>query len=224
EVSGVKKRYIVILLLGASILPGSRANVFSQGSNAANKNDISELVTKLYNTKTNGIIYGPDLLIQQSVQNELLMMALRSTEVRNQVIHALISMLEASEKEGQDSQIGFPAWQCAAKVLGKLRATEAIDILVRNLDYQAPLVTMSSSLNMAEAVTNIGDPAIPKLTEALKTGRRSVRAYAATALGGIGGEQARQTLERAVATETDGLVVAWIKRTLFVMSERSLDK
>ena len=58
--------------------------------------------------------------------------------------------------------------------------------------------------NAAIALGNMGDPTfIPDLAQAMQDPEGLVRAYAAWALGKIGGSQARQILEASLARETD---------------------
>lgn len=62
--------------------------------------------------------------------------------------------------------------------------------------------------NVALALGNVGDPvAIGPLGEALRDGPSQVRAYAAWALGQIGGNESRRLLAQALAGEEDGAVV-----------------
>jgi epoxyqueuosine reductase len=54
------------------------------------------------------------------------------------------------------------------------------------------------------ALGNIGDPgAVPALIEALHHDEPLVRGHAAWALGRIGGQEAKDELEKAMATEGD---------------------
>jgi len=58
--------------------------------------------------------------------------------------------------------------------------------------------------NAAIALGNMGDPTfIPDLAQAMQDPEGLVRAYAAWALGKIGGSQVRQILEASLARETD---------------------
>jgi hypothetical protein len=58
-------------------------------------------------------------------------------------------------------------WLTAIDVLGKLRATEAIDILVKIIDetYRSPMI-IDGLQPAVIALARIGEPAIPQLTEA----------------------------------------------------------
>jgi hypothetical protein len=64
-------------------------------------------------------------------------------------------------------------WFDAAYALGDLRAQEAISIPVANLDYNDGVVSLSlSHLPAVGAVIEIETPAVPKLLEALSSGKR----------------------------------------------------
>jgi epoxyqueuosine reductase len=70
--------------------------------------------------------------------------------------------------------------------------------------------------NVAVALGNLNDPkAVPALTQAIMTDHEPlVRAHAAWALGWIGNQQARTTLEKAAGTENDMMVKLEIQISL----------
>ncbi len=73
--------------------------------------------------------------------------------------------------------------------------------------------------NAAIAFGNIGDPVfIPDLAQAMKDPEDLVRAYAAWALGRIGGSKAKRVLESSLARETSQTVVSEIEAVLAVMA------
>lgn len=69
--------------------------------------------------------------------------------------------------------------------------------------------------NIAVALGNIGDPAaIPSLTQALHDPEPIIRAHAAWALGKIGNQSAKRTLESALGWEINEMVAAEIRSAL----------
>ena len=71
--------------------------------------------------------------------------------------------------------------------------------------------------NAAIALGNMGDPAfIPDLAQAMQDSEELVRAYAAWALGKIGGSQAKQVLEASLGRETSELARREIEAALAV--------
>ena len=79
------------------------------------------------------------------------------------------------------------AWMAAVKVLGKLRATEALDVLVDHLDRtgQNGFLMSIHIRPVYSALVNMGEPAVPKLIEALAHPKRDVRMVAAWVLFSI---------------------------------------
>ena len=107
-------------------------------------------------------------------------------------------------------------WITAVRLLGALKATEAIDSLIENLDEtgQTAIVVSISFRPVTSALINIGNPALPKLIEALSHQKPSIRREAASAIAGIGGNKAIKALERAATTETDQDVLTTINAVL----------
>ena len=71
--------------------------------------------------------------------------------------------------------------------------------------------------NAAIALGNIGDPVfVPDLAQAMEDPEDLVRAYAAWALGRIGGSRAKQVLESSLAQETSESVVREIEAALAI--------
>jgi HEAT repeat protein len=102
-------------------------------------------------------------------------------------------------------------WQEACDVFGRLKATEAIDLLIERLGWSSGSTSSMSSPG-ADALILIGQPSVHKLSEALLRSNASpaVRYYATVALGEIGGPRARDALNLALKVETE----RGIKRTM----------
>ena len=98
-------------------------------------------------------------------------------------------------------------WEATCDVFGRLKATEAIDLLIERLGWSSGNPSSMSSPG-ADALILIGQPSVPKLSEALLRSNASPaeRYYATVALGEIGGQQARESLSLALKVETDPTV------------------
>src|SRR5215471_18329695 len=89
---------------------------------------IAGLISRLYYTQA-GI--GPSLQSQIEIPKALLAIADQSAEARDKIIRSLIELIEDTADGGEDR-----AFSIASDLLGKLKAVEAIDTLVKYLDYQ----------------------------------------------------------------------------------------
>jgi len=124
----------------------------------------------------------------KDVQERLKALAAQSPSSRQQVIMALIEFLEKTFSKPKDSLLEGAACNISIRLLGELRATQAIDLLVRYVDYNDGTAGLSlSHIPAAQALVQIGDPSVPKLTDALRhgnsdwTGDRSMYRFAAAA-------------------------------------------
>jgi HEAT repeat protein len=140
------------------------------------------------------------------------------------VIHRLIEVLEDARDIMEKGR--YQAWYDAAAILGELRAAEAIDVLVKYLDFTDGIVGFPLANRPAvNALVRIGEPAVPKLISTLLEGEGTrIRINAAEALGFIGDRHAREGLGRAVVSEQDKSVAYEIRRALSLISRRRLAK
>jgi len=155
----------------------------------------------------------------------LISIANQSSEARDSVISAMIQLLNDSS-DGDDT--GF---YLAVDVLGILKAVEAVDLLVKYLDYQ-PGFTGTSLLSKpaVRGLIQIGEAAIPRITEALMSGKSVLheddywfRYNARTALLHIGGVQAQETLKRVYDVEKDERLRGWVERTISEINRANRD-
>lgn len=104
-----------------------------------------------------------------------------------------------------------------ASLLGELKATEALDLLIANIDFTDGWSTKISEhyTPALVAILRIGQPGIPKLQTVLNNdslaGRRQ---FAAFAIAYIGGGDAREALKSALPRETDPCVKGFLKVSL----------
>ena len=142
---------------------------------------------------------------RSEAKQELCSLARKSDQSRNQVIQELVKLVQGSDPTLRlTSPAHYDAWRFAAELLGELKATEALDVLIACTDCTNGISGLSSYRRPAlRALIMIGPEAIPKLTEALNDSRPTTRRYAALALGEIGGAEAKKALERALLSEQD---------------------
>lgn len=153
----------------------------------------------------------------QEVPEALLSIANRSPAAREKVVLALIELIEEIADGGADA-----AFYITCEMLGKLEAVEAIDILVKYLDYYPARISPSlRSKPSVNGLIQIGQPAVQKIGQALMTGKsvlhsnnHTLRANALTALAYIGGECAKNVLKKAYAAEVSEEVRGWISVTI----------
>lgn len=152
------------------------------------------------------MIRGPSVQAQQEIPGTLLAMSQQSTEARDKIIRTLINAIEEDADGGADT-----AFRTACDVLGKLKAVEAIDTLVKYIDYQPDRIGTSLHYKPSvKGLIQIGEPAIPKIAHALEFGKsvlhpnnRHLRHNAVIALMHIDGTESKDALVRAYAREND---------------------
>lgn len=203
-------------------------NGLNQAQSSATDDEIHTLTRKLHSTQIGNGYDGPSLETQQAVRERLLAIAYESTSGRKRVVQALIDLLNDTVKKEANST----AWNVGTDVLGRLKATEAIELLVAYIDYSDGVTGFSlENIPAAWALAEIGDPAVPKLIKALLYGKSllsdnsaRLREGAARALGRIGGIKAKQALKQALSVETDKTVIFYIKGELGAMSKQPRKK
>ena len=111
----------------------------------------------------------------------------------------------------------FFLWVNGASLLADLKATEALDLLITNIDFtDGWSATISESHFPAlVAILRIGQPAIPKLQTVLRNDSKSDRRkFAAFCIAYIGGREAKMALNGVMASETDPCVKNFLKVSL----------
>jgi HEAT repeat protein len=100
-------------------------------------------------------------------------------------------------------------------LLGQVKAVEALDVLIACINCNDGMHGLSAYRFPAfRALIMIGPEAVPKLVKALSDSAASTRGRAASALGEIGGADAKKALEQALISERDEDVVRSIKIAL----------
>ena len=157
---------------------------------------------------------GDDLV---KVYTPLLSKARADSGCRMQVIQAVIdAMSQATNPAGNEYQ-NFFLWLHGASLLADLKATEALDLLIANIDFTDG---WSASIKESHfpaliAILRIGQPAIPKLQIVLTNDSESHRRkFAAFCIAYIGGREAKMALKSALPRETDPCVKEFLQVSL----------
>jgi hypothetical protein len=139
-----------------------------------------------------------------------------SGKCRRAVVSAIMA---AMDKPQLDAYRDFNLWRYGSHLLGDLKATEALDLLIKNLSF-----TDGSSINVThypamEGVIMIGQPGISKLGSALRrNAETSYRFNAVFCIAQIGGREATQELRRALSSEPDLCIRRFINVSIEVLN------
>lgn len=162
-------------------------------------------------------LHSKDQKTRSRAKKALINLANASFQSRRLVIQELIKILNDANSLSEAGL--YSTWYDAAELLGRFKATEAIDTLVRYLDFTDGVYGLSVANRPAvKALVQMGEPAVPRLIDALSEGKPSIRMNAAESLGLIKTNEAKSALARALVTETDTTVLAEIKRALYSIS------
>ena len=153
---------------------------------------------------------------RQRVKGKIILLARQAPEARARVIQALIQFVEVSDTELRlSSAAHYDAWSSAIELLGELKATEALGLLIECISCNNGTGGLSFYRYPAlRAIVMFGPAAVPKLAVALNDSSPVKRKYAALALGEIGGAEAKMALEEALIKEQDSSVIPSIRIAL----------
>jgi hypothetical protein len=217
---------ILLLMLWLVSIPGltwleSEADAASSSTGVQSVRSVrcfedAELSRSLATLRLQG---GPNVA---KASESLLNKARVGSACRTQVIQGLISALGQATNNATDRYEIYFLWQNGATLLAELKATEAIDLLIANIEFTDGLSTSLNHYPAVVALTTIGTPAIPKLQIALANDPQSYRRkFAAFCIAYIGGRQARKALMSAVATETDPCLKKFLQVSLQAFDNKS---
>lgn len=154
------------------------------------------------------LLRSSDQQDRATAMTRLKALAQASSVDRLNIIHSLINALG-------DPRADFDTRRACMNLLGDLKATEAIDVLVKHLTDLQGITGLSETWYPAvKALHKIGPPAIPALSKALSDPDPKTRKYAAEALILIDGKAAQERLEQALKTEQDSEVLSTIESGL----------
>ncbi len=152
----------------------------------------------------------------EHAQQQLLNVAAESESCRAEVISVLMKAMDQPNLNFRDDPASLQLWRWGAEVLGDLKATEALDLLISHLNLTGWTFSMSMSHQPAlGGVIKIGPAAIPKLDQILKhSSDPTMRHSAVYCIATIGGLSAVTSLEESLRSESDRCVRRFIKASL----------
>lgn len=165
--------------------------------------EILSLIRRLRPVRNGNNTTGPSVEDQRQIPGQLLKIAGQSAESRAQVIDELMDFVD--DISAKEEIMIATAWMTAVDVLGDLKATEAVEVLVNNLDHtgQNGLIMSIHIHPVYSALVKIGEPAVPKLVEALAHPNPFIRTEAVWVLYSIQKGRAKEAIEAAIKKETD---------------------
>lgn len=153
----------------------------------------------------------------EKVSESLLTKARTDNGCRTQVVQALISTMAQATNPTTNQYENFFLWLHGASLLADLKSTEALDLLIANIDFTDGWSASISESHFPAlaAILRIGRPAIPKLQAVLSNDAKSHRRkFAAFCIAYIGGSKAKTALESAMSSETDPCTKDFLKVSL----------
>ncbi|MBI4852961.1 MAG: hypothetical protein HY819_14315 [Acidobacteria bacterium] len=136
------------------------------------KNEIINLMKSAYPQliEKDEVVETKHSISGKEIEQKLILIAERSSQARLQVITTLADLLRQLDDDPNAIFACSNVYWCCAKVFGKLKAIEEIDCLIKHVAYNRGFGTMSLSFTFpfAQAIVDIGEPALPKLLLALE--------------------------------------------------------
>lgn len=156
--------------------------------------------------------------IKESLLNE----SQKSSMCRQALIESVVRTMDQPLSSFKDKADRFNIWRAGADVLGYLKATEAVDFLVAHLDFSSGIFSTTMSQQPAlHAVQEIGESAVPKLSEVIRQHPDwRMRMYAVYCISGIGGKAAERALQEALPSESDPCVKPFIQASIKLLDDK----
>jgi len=156
-------------------------------------------------------------------RNILLGTARQSSDCRQLVIRSLMKAMDQPDLDFERQPSSYFLWREGSQLLGELKATEALDLLISHLNLTNGF--HSSSMTFQPAILGVrqmGQPALPKLALALQQNPSAgVRMAAVYCLTEIGGLSAMNALKQAQVGERSSCVNNYIKISLSTFTYES---
>jgi hypothetical protein len=139
----------------------------------------------------------------QAAQRVLRKSAKRSSACRHEIIAAVMKTMDKADLDISREQTDANLWREGATLLGDLRATESLDLLLSHITMTdgewSSTMTHQPAL---EGIIRMGPVAIPKLQKLFQNQDWQTRHYAVYCLASIGGASAKRAIETAAPLET----------------------
>jgi hypothetical protein len=150
-------------------------------------------------------------------QNTLRKSAGLSLECRQRVVLAVTKAMDKPNLDISRHQAEANLWREGARLLGDLKATESLDLLLSHITmtdggWRSTMIHQPA----LEGIIRMGPLAIPKLEGLLRNNDWETRHYSSYCIASIGGLSARQALQNAVPAESN----ACVKRFMLISIKR----
>jgi hypothetical protein len=143
--------------------------------------------------------------------------AIKAPACRKAIIQQVMAAMDKPHLDFDTDDSTYYLWREGAVLLGDLRATEALDLLISHLDLTYG-VSYTASMNHQPAIVGVmgfGPRAVPKLSWALRHNtNRDIRLAAAYCLSSIRGNDAIGALKLALRVESDPCVRRFLRLAL----------
>ena len=145
-----------------------------------------------------------------------------SAVCRASLIDSIVKTMDLPAADFRDKAVRFNVFRAGAEVLGELKAFEALDFLVAHLDFTSGVFSTTMSRQPAmQAVVEIGESAIPKLSDVLRQHQNpSMRMYAVHCISRIGGVSAVQALKDALPSESNHCVKGFLEAAIEALDNK----
>jgi hypothetical protein len=139
----------------------------------------------------------------QAAQRLLRQASRRSSLCRRQIVAAVMRAMDRPDLDISRKQADANLWREGATLLGDLRATESLDLLLAHIKMTDGewSTTMIHQPALA-GIIGMGPVAIPKLQKLIQSQDWQTRHYAVFCIANIGGFSARRAIERSVSAES----------------------
>jgi hypothetical protein len=155
----------------------------------------------------------------QAAQRLLQQSSKRSLACRRRIVAAVMDAMDKPDLDISRDQATANLWREGALLLGELKATESLDLLLSHIKMTDG--EWSSTMTHQPALAGIvlmGPVAIPKLSNLLRNQDWQIRHYAVFCLASIGGPSARRAIQAAVPLESHPCV-----KRLMLLSIETID-
>ena len=189
--------------------PHSAASTVSSHSSAPclDDNEISNEVRKLSSAQ--------DYKQQAKIETLILDVAKKSPECRKRVISVITQSMSDTSLTLTSDQRSLYVWNYGSGILGKLKATEALDFLIAHFDLHDGTSFPLNHHPAMVAVVRMGSIALPKLSASLKQSTDPyLRRCIVFCMAWIGGASAYQELSQALVVENDKCVKSFMQASL----------
>lgn len=158
---------------------------------------------------------------QQAAVDSLKTNATRSNKCREQVIKTLILVMDQPSLDLTGGTPQFYLWHYGTRLLGELKAVEALDLLIRNFDLHDGTAFPLNHHPALVGAIEMGEAALPKLEAVLKDDPDPLtRRYAVFCIAQIGGRSSYRILSKSLKRESDTCVLSCIRASLWAFNNK----